>query len=271
MRQNMPSVPQPVLAVGGSLMLLISLAGSRMAAQQQTGFLDRTVAMAGKPVRYQVYVPLEYRAGIGEWPVILFLHGAGERGSDGLRQTGIGLGAAIRHSPDRFPAIVVMPQAPPESIWRGTVADMSLAALEQTTKEFKVDRSRTYVVGLSMGGYGAWTVALKHPKKFAAIVAVCGGILPPSHFTELDAGLREKDPYAELARRLGGIPVWLFHGAQDSVVPAGESRRIHKAFHQAGFRVNYTEYPNVGHESWDAAFSDALLWDWLFQQRRSGT
>jgi predicted peptidase len=162
-----------------------------------------------------------------------------------------------------------MPQAPSESIWRGTVAEMSLAALEQTTKEFRADRNRTYVVGLSMGGYGAWTLALKHPTKFAAIVAVCGGILPPSHLTQLDAGLREEDPYAELARRLGSTPIWMFHGALDSLVPPEESRRIHEAFNRAGHRIRYTEYPDVGHESWGPAFGDPMLWDWLFQQRRS--
>ena len=250
------------------LFFLPLLAGSRAAGQQQTGFLDRTVLFGGKPARYQVYVPFDYTSK-REWPVILFLHGAGERGTDGLLQTQVGLGAAIRKSPDRFPAIIVMPQAPPESIWRGTVAEMSLGALEQATKEFRGDRTRTYVVGLSMGGYGAWTLALKHPSKFAAIVAVCGGILPPSHFTQLDVALREKDPYAELARRLGGTPAWLFHGAQDSLAPPEESRRIHKAFNQASYKINYTEYPDVGHESWDPAFGDPMLWDWLFQQRRS--
>jgi predicted peptidase len=250
------------------LFLLTSFAGGPAAAQQQTGFLDRSVQLGGKPVRYQVYVPFDFTSK-REWPVILFLHGAGERGADGVRQTQVGLATAIRQSRERFPAIIVMPQAPSESIWRGTVADMALAALEQATREFRGDRSRTYVVGLSMGGYGAWTLALRHPRKFAAIVAVCGGIVPPGHFTELDAGLREKDPYAELARRLGGMPVWLFHGAQDSVVPTDESRRIHKAFNQAGFKINYTEYPGVGHESWDHAFAEPMLWDWLFQQRRS--
>ena len=258
---------QLLLACSASLLFLVAFAGTRAAAQE-TGFLDRTVGLAGKRVRYQVYVPFDYTRS-RDWPVILFLHGAGERGTDGLRQTEVGLGAAIRRSRDRFPAIVVMPQAPPESIWRGRVAEMSLAALDQTTKEFRVDRSRIFLVGLSMGGYGAWTLGLKHPEKFAAIVAVCGGILPPSHLTALDVGLRETDPYGELAGRLGGTPVWLFHGAQDSVVPVEESRRIHKAFHQAGFRINYTEYPHLGHESWDAAFSDALLWDWLFRQRKS--
>ncbi|HET6779097.1 MAG TPA: alpha/beta fold hydrolase [Gemmatimonadales bacterium] len=269
MRQSRCRNLQLLLACSGRLFFLICPAGTQAAAQQQTGFLDRTVPLAGKPVRYQVYVPFDYPSR-QDWPVILFLHGAGERGTDGLRQTQVGLGPAIRRSQDRFPAIVVMPQAPPESIWRGTVAEMSVAALEQTTKEFRVDRSRTYVVGLSMGGYGAWTLALKHPRRFAAIVAVCGGILPPGHLTELDAGLREKDPYAELARRLGGTPVWLFHGARDSLVPPEESRRIHKAFNKAGYKINYTEYPDVGHESWIPAFGDPMLWDWLFQQRRSG-
>jgi predicted peptidase len=117
-------------------LVLPFLPGSHLAAQQQTGFLDRTVPFGGNPVRYQVYVPFDYTSK-REWPVILFLHGAGERGADGRRQTQVGLGAAIRNSPGRFPAIIVMPQAPSESIWRGTVAEMSLAALEQTTKEFR--------------------------------------------------------------------------------------------------------------------------------------
>ena len=118
-----------------------------------------------------------------------------------------------------------------------------------------------------MGGYGAWTLALKHPTRFAAIVAVCGAILPPGHFTQLDAGLREKDPYAELARRLGARRSGCFTAPEIPSCPE-ESRRIHKAFSQAGYKINYTEYPEVGHESWDPAFGDPMLWDWLFQQRR---
>ena len=161
-----------------------------------------------------------------------------------------------------------MPQAPPDSIWRGAVAEAAAAALEATVKEFRGDRRRIYLVGLSMGAYGSWTMALKRPRMFAAIVAVCGGLLPPTHFTELEVELRGSDRYAELARRLAHIPVWLFHGALDSLVPPVESRRIHSAFHNAGAKSNYTEYPDVGHESWDPAFADPMLWQWLFQQRR---
>ncbi len=240
------------------MMALLLTSLSTMAAQQETGFLNRTVSMGGRPVRYQVYVPADFTRQ-KEWPVILFLHGVGERGTDGIRQTQVGLGAAIRQHSAWFPAIVVMPQAPPDSIWRGPVAEMAVAALEQSVKEFRGDRRRLYLTGLSMGGYGAWTLAFARPALFAAIVAVCGG---------LDGSLLGADPYTELARRLAGTPVWLFHGAEDSTVSPLESRRIHAAFHKAGSPANYTEYPGVGHNSWDAAFSDPMLWQWLFQQRR---
>jgi predicted peptidase len=253
-------------ARAGPAFLLASLV-TPAAAQQETGFLNRRVTLGGSTLRYQVYVPHDYTRG-REWPVILFLHGAGERGSDGLRQTQVGLGTAVRQQPDRFPALVVMPQAPPDSIWRGTVAEAAVAALEAAVKEFRGDRRRIYLIGLSMGAYGAWTMGLKRPRMFAAIVAVCGGLLPPAHFTELEVELRESDRYAELARRLAHIPVWLFHGALDSLVLPVESRRIHAAFHNAGAKSNYTEYPDVGHESWDPAFADPMLWQWLFRQRR---
>jgi predicted peptidase len=257
------SMPRPHAVLALLLPSLVTIAQ----AQQETGFLNRRVVLGGSTSRYQVYLPQDYTRA-REWPVILFLHGAGERGTDGLRQTQTGLGTAVRLQPDRFPAVLVMPQAPPDSIWRGTVAEAAVAELETAIKEFRGDRRRIYLVGLSMGAYGSWTMALKRPRMFAALVGVCGGLLPPSHFTELEVELRESDRYAELARRLAHIPVWLFHGALDSLVLPAESRRIHAAFHKAGAKSNYTEYPDVGHESWDPAFADPMLWQWLFQQRR---
>ncbi len=262
-----PRILQLTRPPHAAIAILLPLLVTTARAQQETGFLNRSVPLGGSTSRYQVYVPQDYTRG-REWPVILFLHGAGERGTDGLRQTQTGLGTAVRLHPDRFPAVIVMPQAPPDSIWRGTVAEAVVAALEAAIKEFRGDRSRIYLVGLSMGAYGSWTMALKRPRMFAAIVAVCGGLLPPTHFTELEVGLRESDRYAELARRLAHIPVWLFHGALDSLVLPVESRRIHAAFHNAGAKSNYTEYPDVAHESWDPAFADPMLWQWLFQQRR---
>lgn len=250
----------------GTLSLLLILPPA-LGMAQETGFLNRTVTAGGKPVRYQVYLPVDFTPD-KEWPTILFLHGAGERGVDGIRQTQIGLGTAIREHPSWFPAIVVLPQAPPDSVWRGSALDAAVSALERSVKEFRGDRKRIYLIGLSMGGYGAWTLALTKPGMFAAIVAVCGGLPPPEHFIPTDLDLRGADRHAELARRLRGLPAWLFHGAEDSVVSSVESRRIHAAFHKAGSRVNYTEYPGVGHNSWDQAFSEPLLWQWLFEQRR---
>ena len=251
----------------GTLALLLTGLAARGWSQQETGFLNRTMTIGSRTVRYQVYVPADFTPD-KEWPVILFLHGAGDRGADGISQTQVGLGAAIRQHPSRFPAIVVLPQAPADSVWRGSVLDVALAALERSVKEFRGDRMRLYLTGLSMGGYGSWTLALTRPALFAAIVAVCGGVPPPSHFILKDLDLGNADRYAALARRLAGTPVWLFHGAEDSVVSSVESRRIHAAFHKAGSRANYTEYPGVGHNSWDPAFSDPLLWQWLFEQRR---
>lgn len=251
----------------GMVALALVVAVIPLAAQQETGFLNRTVEVGGKPARYQVYLPYEYNPA-KEWPVILFLHGAGERGTDGLRQTEVGLGRAIRENPRRFPAIVVLPQAPTDSIWRGSVAEGALAALERSIRGFHGDRSRLYLAGLSMGGYGVWTLALQRPAMFAAVIAVCGG-LPPAHFKQPGVAGNDADSYLNVVRRLAGTPAWLFHGAADSVVPVTESRRLHAAFNQAGSPVYYTEYPGVGHNSWDPAFSDPMLWDWLFTQRRA--
>lgn len=250
--------------------LAFAMTSVPLAAQQQTGFLDRTITIGNRPSRYQVYVPFDYTPDKA-WPVVLFLHGAGERGTDGIRQTEVGLGAAIRLHAERFPAIVVMPQAPPDSIWRGSVAQGALAALDRTVREFHGDRSRLYLTGLSMGGYGVWTLALERPTAFAAIVSVCGGLLPPPHMAQLTAGVTGPDPYATVARRLPDIPIWLFHGAADSVVPVTESRRLQAAFHEAGVPIHYTEYAGVGHNAWDSAYADPALWQWLFGRRRAAS
>src|SRR5216117_1038734 len=121
------------------LLLLFGVVASLQ--QVQTGFLDRSITVGNRAYHYQVYVPADY-ASKPTWPAILFLHGAGERGTDGLLQTNVGLGAAIRQNASRYPAIVVFPQVPRDSQWVGTPADMAVAALQQTMREFHVDASR---------------------------------------------------------------------------------------------------------------------------------
>jgi predicted peptidase len=239
-------------------------------AKHETGFLDRTVTVNGGTYRYQVFVPSMWD-GRKKWPVILFLHGAGERGSDGLLQTDVGFAHGIREHAGDSAFIAVLPQCPKEKLW--TEADQqaqALAALEATIKEFKGDRERLYLTGLSMGGYGTWEMAAKYPHRFAAYVVICGGIQGPTHYPALHVGLVDDpkiaDAYAETARRVGNTPVWIFHGAVDDTVPVEESRKMRAALDGAHADVQYTEYPDVGHQSWDKAYAEPGLMAWLLRQ-----
>ena len=232
-------------------------------------FVERTVSLSDGPHRYQVFVPAQ-AAGGRHPPVILFLHGTGERGSDGAKPTLVGLGPHVRAQAANFPAIVVFPQAPDERDWNGIAADLALAALEQATREFHGDRDRTYLTGLSMGGYGVWELALREPRRFAALVPVCGALLPPRDeralFVTPLAG--EADPYAALARALHDVPSWIFHGAKDDLVPPRDDRLTYAALEAAGADVRYTEFPDANHNAWDPAYATPALWTWLFAQRR---
>ncbi|MEP7273266.1 MAG: alpha/beta hydrolase-fold protein [Acidobacteriota bacterium] len=255
----------------GTLLLLLSSPLLAFARAPETGFLDRAVTVGGVVYRYQVYVPNEW-ARNSKWPVILFLHGAGERGDDGLVQTEVGIGTAVRRYSARFPAIVVMPQCRKTRWW--TENDMqaqALAALAQSITEFNGDKERIYLTGISMGGYGSWKMAAENPGKFAAVAPVCGGIRPPAlpSVPQPPAG-DTADAYGETAKKLGATPVWIFHGGDDKVVPRDESRKMNEALKAAGGTVKYTEYEGVGHNSWDRAYADAELMTWMLGQRLIG-
>ncbi|HSY52748.1 MAG TPA: prolyl oligopeptidase family serine peptidase [Thermoanaerobaculia bacterium] len=237
---------------------------------RETGFLIRSVNIHDTTYPYTVYVPHAFDAS-RRWPVILFLHGSGERGTDGLRSTQIGVAAAIRANPERVPAIVVFPQAPLDSRWLGEPADAAMAALERSMAEFHGDPARIYLTGLSMGGYGTYHLALAHPDLFAAIVIVCGGLLPHETTTAVQRSpltTGAADPYAFTAHALRRLPIRIFHGDTDPVVPVDESRRMAEELKKEGADVRYVEYAGVGHNAWDRAYGDATLWDWLFRQRR---
>jgi predicted peptidase len=241
-------------------------------ARQETGFLDRTATIAGETYRYQVYVPADWDAG-KKWPVILFLHGAGERGRDGLRQTDVGLPHALRTRPAEIPAVVVMPQCRADRTWDS--ADMralALKALDQAVREFHGDESRLYAAGLSMGGYGVWELAAARTGRFAAYVVVCAGVgAAPNGYPDIRLSLafdrNAADPYVELARRVGTTPAWIFHGDADPVVPVEESRRMYAALKTSDPNARYKEYPGVGHGSWENAFAEPELFPWLLAQR----
>ena len=237
----------------------------------QEGFLDRSVTLGNTRYPYIVYVPRDYTPKKA-WPVVLFLHGSGERGTDGVRATQIGAGAAIRSTPERVEAIVVFPQAPADSRWLDEPADAAMAALDHVQHEFDTDPHRVYLTGLSMGGYGAWHLAMAHPKRWAALVVVCGGLLPHETTTAvrqspLNAGAA--DPYAFTAHAVRDLPVWIFHGTDDLVIPVDESRHMHDSLVQEhAADVRYTEYPGVGHNAWEKAYGDPAMWSWLLGQAR---
>jgi len=237
----------------------------------ETGFLDRAVTIAGQTYRYQVYVPADYVTKAGaRWPVILFLHGAGERGTDGLVQTNVGLGPAIRRAPGRFPAIVVFPQVPPDSQWVGTPAEAALAALAQTTKEFRTDPARVYLTGLSMGGHGTWYLAYRHPELFAGVAPICGWVADMDRFRGSVPVVPAESGAAlpALARRLGKLPIWIFHGEVDEAVPVSGSREPAAALRAASADMRYTEFLGLNHNVWDGVYASEEFTRWLFAQRR---
>ena len=188
-----------------------------------------------------------------------------------MRATQIGVAGAIRHDPALVPAIVVFPIAPDETRWLDEPADAAMRALDHAIAEFHGDRDRVYVTGLSMGGYGAIHLGLAHPDRFAAIVVVCGGLLPHPTTTAVRQSpltMHAADPYAFTAQSLRRIPIWFFHGADDAVIPVDESRHLDEQFRAAGAEVHYTEYAGVGHNAWDKAYADQAMWTWLFSCRR---
>jgi predicted peptidase len=248
----------------------LATACSTTPERQDTGqFLPRTLAFDGAEYRYQVFVPAR-DAGGRHPPVILFLHGTGERGSDGDKPVRVGLGPHVRAHASDFPAIVVFAQAPDGRNWNGATAQLALAELDAASAEFDGDRDRTYLTGLSMGGYGTWELALMQPQRFAALVPICGALLPPSDeralFVTPLAG--ETDPYATLAHALRHMPIWIFHGAKDDLVPPQDDRRTFAALQATGADVRYTEFPDANHNAWDPAYAEPALWTWLFAQRR---
>jgi len=248
---------------------LLFVAASAEAKKPETGFLDRSLVVQGTTYKYEVYVPENWYAK-QKWPVILFLHGAGERSDDGMFQTQVGIGKGIREHRDRFPAIVVLPQCRKDQWWaQSPMDDEAIAALEAATREFNGDKNRTYLTGLSMGGYGTWHLAAKYPGRFAAIAPVCGGVLMPDAARLQQAS--DASPYTEVAKKIGGkTPTWIFHGGDDPVVPVTESQRMNEAMKSLGGDVRYTEYPGMGHDSWLKAYDDADFIKWMLSKSLSG-
>ena len=227
-------------------------AAGRSKRHLPAGFITRTLHNEenNQDYKYAIFVPPQHKLDPQHrWPVILFLHGSGECGEDGIRQTTVGLPVFISQHATQFPFIVVMPQA--HAMWfRGAEAHTAWRAMAETIRDFPVDLDRVYITGLSMGGFGAWEMAIIQPDAFAAIIPVCGAA--PLDFLS----------------NIAHVPVWAFHGAQDNHVSVNGSRDAIAALRKLGGSPKYTEYPAVGHECWDQAYAEPDLWRWLLAQKR---
>lgn len=201
--------------------------------------------------RYIIFLPDGYDETDRRWPLILFLHGIGERGDDPQVLKCYGpLQWAEKHR--EFPFIVVAPQCPRSSHWvegEGEIEKLH-SLLDEVASIYRVDPDRIYVTGLSMGGRATWAMALEHPERFAAIAPVCG----------------RSDP--EKAYLLKELPVWVFHGAKDSVVPLERAEEMVQALKACGGDVRFTVYPDADHDAWTPAYGSPELYDWLLQNSR---
>jgi predicted peptidase len=253
------------------LCLAAGCATAGRGASRETGFLDRSVVVHGETFRYQVFIPSTWTPE-RRWPVILFLHGAGERGSDGLVQTEVGIASAIRRFPERYQAVVVMPQCRKDAWWnQQDMQDLAIAALDRAVAEWNGDPGRLLLTGLSMGGYATWSFAFRMPGRFAALAPICGGVRKREVHTAAPVPFPADgtaDPWQSVAAAIGKTPVWVFHGARDDTIPVAESRGMVAALRAAGGDVRYTEYPDAGHDSWTAAYSEPDLPTWLLAQHR---
>ena len=243
---------------------------ARPAPLEDTGFLNRQIVSGGVIHHFQVYVPEEWRRNDNrKWPIILFLHGRGERGSEGMWQTQIGLPEAVRDHPERWPFIIVMPQCPLGSFW--TDPDnlaMAMETLEQESQEFHGDPDRTYLSGISMGGYGAWELAIIYPHRWAAIAIAAGGIFWSYDPTRWQ---RASTLLAEYSHAVGHTPVWLFHGTDDPVVLPRQDELLYDTIKAAGGHVRLWLYEGLKHDCWTRAFREPELPRWLLEHRLPAT
>lgn len=233
-------------------------------SQKMTAFSKEIFIQNGDSLPYRLLKPLPSPQ--QTFPLVIFLHGAGERGNDNEVQ--------IKHITELFlndrnrtdhPCYVVAPQCPKGEMWArydGDVATMKLrkkptkamslviAMIDSVLEKYPIDRSRIYITGVSMGGFGTWDLISRYPEKFAAAIPICGG------------------GDAAMAAKIKTVPIWAFHGAKDKIVSPDHSRKMINAIRESGGDANYTEYPEVEHNSWVKAYKDPALPEWLFRQKK---
>lgn len=256
-----------LLASGGQVF------GADSASRIQQSGSFRTTLSRSVAYDYLLFLPSVHRAQAERrWPTILFLHSAGEAGANlalllkngppKLIETTTAE-SATRQTPSEAAKalasefIVLSPQCP---VGRGWDADALLALLDDVSAKYPVDPSRVCLTGFSMGGFGTWSLGMKHPHRFAAIAPICGG----GDLVEIGAGLPGKRP------ALQSLPIWVFHGGKDTGVPLSESERMIAAVKRVSGNndVRLTVYPEAGHDSWTETYDNPELYRWFLQHRR---
>jgi len=218
-------------------------------ASVYAGQVTKTVRL-----KYLLYLPKGYgKSKRGKWPLIMFLHGMGERGEDLDLIKKHGLPKILEQTED-FEFIVVSPQCPSDTTWATETAALD-ALLSDVIATRAVDTRRVYLTGLSMGGYGTWHLALAYPERFAAIAPICGGAMPYVGVTDRIAALKH-------------VPVWAFHGAKDQVVPLAESAVLVSALKKCGGDVRFTIYPEAEHDSWTETYDNPELYEWFLSHKK---
>jgi predicted peptidase len=208
-------------------------------------------AQITKTVRlnYLLFLPQGYGADPErKWPLILFLHGMGERGDDLALVKIHGIPKIVEQGKD-LKFIALSPQCPDSSFWTAET-DALNALLDEVVRQYAVDTARIYLTGLSMGGYGTWHLAVAYPDRFAAIAPICGG------------GPVKK------ACRIKDIPVWAFHGAKDPVVSIEESTKMVNALKECGADVRFTVYPDAEHDAWTETYDNPELYEWFLEHMK---
>lgn len=199
--------------------------------------------------KYLISLPDGYESSPDKkWPLLMFLHGAGERGDN--------LELLKKHGPPKliaagkkFEAIVVCPQVQVDNVWD----EHGVKALaDDLVRQYRVDTGRLYLTGISMGGFGTWATALAYPDTWAAISPICGG-----------SGVGFL-----LSKRIAKVPCWIFHGDKDAAVPVEYSIKMHQSLQKAGSEAKFTIYPGVGHDSWTRTYDNPEFWEWMFAQKK---
>ena len=228
------------------LFFMISISTNAQDTKQTVHSFEKEVKLT-LSANYLLYLPKDYvESNDKDFPLVLFLHGAGERGDDLEKVKIHGLPKLINEGKE-FSFIVVSPQCPENMFWN---ADVLSALLDEIEANYRVDTNRVYVTGLSMGGNGTWSLALAEPHRFAAIAPVCGWSVP------------------SVACTIKHLPIWVFHGAKDQVVPISASEQMVERLKSCGSSVKFTVYPEANHDSWTETYNNEELYKWFLEQSK---